>query len=49
MLTPQNQARIPGYPGWAQTEEQKQQYVRYYRDKEGIALDSTMIQKNPGR
>ena len=37
-----------GYPGWAQTEEQKQQYVRDYRDK-GIALDPTMIQKNPGR
>ena len=28
-----------GYPGWAQTDEQKQQYVREYQVKEGIALD----------
>ena len=38
-----------GYPGWAQTEEQKQQYVHDYRDKEGIVFDPTMIQKNPER
>ena len=38
-----------GYPGWAQTEEQKQQYVRDYFDKEGITLDPLLIEKNPGR
>ena len=30
-----------GYPGWAQTEEQKQQYVRDYQAKEGIDLRSS--------
>ena len=38
-----------GYPGWAQTEEQKQQYVRDYQAKEGITLDPLLIEKNPGR
>jgi len=34
-----------GYPRWAQTEEQKQQYVRDYQDKEGITLDPLLIEK----
>ncbi|PFX13997.1 hypothetical protein AWC38_SpisGene21885 [Stylophora pistillata] len=38
-----------GYPAWCQTEEQKAHYVSQYQDKEGIALDPTMIVKNPGR
>lgn len=33
------------YPGWTQTEEQKQQYVREYQVKEGIALDPLFIEK----
>ena len=38
-----------GYPGWAQTDEQKQQYVRDYQAKEGITLDPLLVDKNPGR
>ena len=38
-----------GYPEWAQTDEQKQQYVCDYQAKEGIALDPLLIEKNPGR
>lgn len=34
-----------GYPGWAQTEEQKQQYVRDYHDKEGITFNPLLIEK----
>ena len=38
-----------GYPGWARTEDQKQQYIRQYNEREGIKLEPTMIRKNPGR
>lgn len=38
-----------GYPGWVTTEEEKQQYVHNYREKEGIQLDPELIVKNPGR
>ena len=38
-----------GYPAWAQTELQKQQYVRHYKEREGIALSPALIGKNPGR
>ena len=38
-----------GYPGWAQTDEQKQQYVCDYQTKEGITLDPLLVEKNPGR
>ena len=38
-----------GYPSWAQTQEQKVEFVRLYAEKEGIALDPDKIQKNPGR
>ena len=34
-----------GYPGWAQTDEQKQQYVRDYQAKEGITLDPILVEK----
>jgi len=38
-----------GYPGWCNTPEDKLRYVRQYQEKEGISLDTAMIQKNPGR
>lgn len=38
-----------GYPGWAQTPEQKTSYVERYREREGVALDPALIVKNPGR
>ena len=38
-----------GYPGWVQTDEQKQQYVHDYLAKEGITLDPFLVEKNPGR
>jgi len=38
-----------GYPNWCNTHEDKARYVQQYQQKEGIALDPTMIQKNPGR
>jgi len=38
-----------GYPAWCNTTEDKTSYVDQYQQKEGIALDPTMIQKNPGR
>ena len=36
-----------GWPRWCQTQEQKQQYKRLYKEKEGIALQK--VEKNPGR
>ena len=38
-----------GYPNWCHTPEDKARYVQQYYQKEGIALNPTMIQKNPGR
>ena len=38
-----------GYPAWAQTPEQKRQYVTAYREREGVALQPDLIRKNPGR
>ena len=40
-----------GYPSWAVTPEDKVRYVRLYQQKEleGIALEPSLIQKNPGR
>lgn len=38
-----------GYSAWAQTDLQKQQYVRQYKKREGIALTPVLIGKNPGR
>lgn len=37
-----------GYSGWAKTEEQKQQYIRDYHDKEGITLNPLLVEKKPG-
>ena len=36
-----------GWPRWCQTPEQKQQYKRLYKAKEGITLQN--MEKNPGR
>ena len=36
-----------GWPRWCETREQKQEYVRKYRQKEGITLEN--VAKNPGR
>ena len=38
-----------GYPGWAITLEQKQQYVQVYYMKDGIRLAPELVVKNPGR
>ena len=38
-----------GYPSWAQSPEQKAEFVRLYAEKEGINLDPDKIEKNPGR
>jgi hypothetical protein len=35
-----------GYPGWVQAPEDKERYVQYFRESEGIEIDKTMIQKN---
>ena len=37
-----------GWPSWCQTEDQKKQYIGEYDEKEGIKLDPTKIEKNPG-
>ena len=37
-----------GYPAWAVTAQDKTQYVTRYKE-EGIDLDPSLIQKNPGR
>lgn len=36
-----------GWPRWCETEEQKREYVRRYKEKEGIDLEN--VQKNPGK
>ena len=38
-----------GWPRWCTTEDTKQKYLRQYWEHEGIQLDRTSIQKNPGR
>ena len=38
-----------GWPSDVETEEQKVEYVRQYEKHEGIKLDPTKIEKNPGR
>jgi hypothetical protein len=37
-----------GFPAWVTSEEQKQQYIDTYHEKEGIALTPTKIQQNSG-
>ena len=36
-----------GWPSWCETQEQKNAYLRQYREKEGITLEN--VSKNPGR
>ena len=38
-----------GWPRWCVTPEDKARYVEQYREREGIQLDSSLIEKNPGR
>ena len=38
-----------GWPGWCTDETTKQQYIRQYKEREGIDLDPQMVRKNPGR
>ena len=35
--------------GWCTDEATKQQYIRQYKEREGIELDPNMVRKNPGR
>jgi len=37
-----------GWPSYCQTEEDKDQYIQEYFEKEGIRLDKANIRKNPG-
>ena len=38
-----------GWPRWCQTQEQKDSYVRQYKQKEGITLENVSDPPNPGR
>ena len=38
-----------GYPSWCQSESEKEKFIRDYEEAEGIRLDPSNIQKNPGR
>ena len=38
-----------GWPGWCTDESKKQEYLRRYKEREGIELDPNMVRKNPGR
>ena len=44
-----NKTEASGYPHWADTDEKKNQYVANYAQKEGIHLEPSNIEKNPGR
>ena len=37
-----------GWPTWCDTTEKKETYVKNYKDNEGIELDASKIEKNPG-
>ena len=37
-----------GYPDWVKTEEDKDEYIRQYKERQGIQLDKDKIMKNPG-
>ena len=37
-----------GWPGWCQTDEDKERYLQEYKNKEGIDLDRDVIQYNAG-
>ena len=38
-----------GWPRWCVTPKDKARYVEQYREREGIQLNSSLIEKNPGR
>ena len=38
-----------GWPGWCRTQEDKESYLRQYKEREDIDLDPNHIAKNPGR
>ena len=38
-----------GWPAECITQEQKEDYINKYYEREGIRLDSACISKNPGR
>ena len=44
-----NKTEASGYPHWADTEDKKNRYVADYAEREGIHLEPTRIEKNPGR
>ena len=37
-----------GWPGWCQTEEDKERYLQEYKNKEGIDLDRDAMKYNAG-
>ena len=37
-----------GYPGWCKSDSEKQKFIHDYEKAEGVKLDSSSIQKNPG-
>ncbi|XP_054287287.1 uncharacterized protein LOC129003084 [Macrosteles quadrilineatus] len=37
-----------GYPSWCETPEDKEKYVKDYKDHEGVSLDPAKIEKNSG-
>jgi hypothetical protein len=39
---------VSGWPSWCTTEEHRHKYIQDYFDKEGILLDNSKIEKNPG-
>ena len=44
-----NKTEASGYPHWADTDDKKNQYVSNYAEREGIHLEPSNIEKNPGR
>ena len=38
-----------GYPGWCQSDSEKEKFIRDYEEAEGFRLDPSNIKKNPGR
>ena len=44
----QMKQQADGFPSWVKTEEDKQEYIARYSEKEGIQLTINDIEKNPG-
>ena len=38
-----------GYPCWVQGPEDEHRYVQYFRECDGLELDTTLIQKNAAK